>query len=144
MLSWGRQSRDAEREPLLPRHNQDTDLQASASRKLHTYQKLRAVSQGYMPSNDQLVSGIHQILASDVFQDSTAQDLSPSGRSLLATLERSLKHVAEFLERKNESDQIQDFIWYLSKSRLSVDTKDLGRRATKAKAKADLTGGKLT
>ncbi|CAI4219773.1 unnamed protein product [Parascedosporium putredinis] len=101
---------------------------------------LTNTSTRYMPSNDQLVSGIHQLLASDLFRDSTAQDLSPSGRSLLVTLERSLKHVAEFLERKNESDQIQDFIWYLSKSRLSVDTKDLGRRATKAKAKADLTG----
>jgi len=43
----------------------------------------------------------------------------------------------ELLQHKNSEDQIQDFIWFLSKSKVSVDVDDLAERASKAKAKAD-------
>ena len=45
------------------------------------------------------------------------------------------------VSQKNSKDQIQDFIWYLSKSRVSVDVEDIARRATRSKAKADATAG---
>jgi len=43
----------------------------------------------------------------------------------------------DFLQNKNGKDQIQDIIWFLTKSRISVDVGDLAERASRSKAKAD-------
>jgi hypothetical protein len=48
------------------------------------------------------------------------------------------------MNHKNGQDQIQDFVWYLTKARISVDVQDIARRTTKSKAKADATAGKLS
>ncbi|KAG7121564.1 hypothetical protein HYQ45_014490 [Verticillium longisporum] len=142
MMSWlgiGRKSReDREREPLLPRYNDDTALQARLHEKLHSYQMLRAMSKGYMPSNEQLITNLRTLLSADILNPETP-DLSDSGRALVIHIRLWLKQFIEVLIHKNDHDQIQDFIWYLSKSRLSVDTYDISERASRIKVKADAT-----
>lgn len=136
-----RRSRDGrETEPLLPRYNDDTTLQTRLHEKLHTYQMLRALSKGYMPSNEQLVINLRALLSADVLNPETS-GLSASGHALVLNIRLLLKQLIELLIHKNSQDQIQDFIWYLSKSRVAVDTYDISRRASQAKAKADTVAG---
>ena len=47
-----------EEEPLLSHYDDDTVLQRQLHQKLHTYQMLRALSKGYMPSNDQAITNL--------------------------------------------------------------------------------------
>ena len=137
---FGRKSqRDAEREPLLPKYeNVDTALQARLKEKLHTYQMLRALTKGSMPSTEQTIINLRTLLASDVLQASNT-DLSPTGRHLIRLLNTLVKQLVEFMRNKNSQDQIQDFIWYLSKSRISLDVNDISHQASKVKARADAT-----
>ena len=130
---------DGEREPLLPRHNQDTALQAGLKDKLHTYQMLNAVSRGYMPSNEQLVA--HLLHATEILRV-VPSDLSHTGKELIRSLREHIKQLVTFFEAKNGSDQIQDFVWYITKARLSVDTEDLERSAQEIRPRADITTGK--
>lgn len=129
---------DAEREPLLPLYNDDTSLQARLHEKLHTYQMLRAISKGYMPSNEQVMIHLRSLLSADILNPDSP-DLSDSGRALVRSTKLWLQQFIDFLHSKNSQDQIQDFIWYLSKSRLHVDMENIGARASRAKAKADTT-----
>lgn len=135
-----RTARDDEREPLLPRYNDDTVLQRKLHQKLHTYQMLRALSQGYMPSTEQTITNLRTLLASDVLNPDNA-DLSDSGRALVYYAKEWLRQFIELLEHKNHEDQIQDFLWYLSKARLEVNMEDIALRSSKAKAKADTAAG---
>ncbi|WYZ40003.1 hypothetical protein EsH8_IV_000344 [Colletotrichum jinshuiense] len=136
-FGFGRPSREErEREPLLPRYNDDTALQQRLHEKLHTYQMLRAIGKGYMPSNEQLIVNLRTLLSADVLNPDTP-DLSDSGRALVLNVKLLIKQLIELLLHKNDKDQIQDFIWYLTKARLSVDAYDIGARASKAKARAD-------
>ena len=137
---FGRKSqRDADREPLLPQYEDvDTQMQARLKEKLHTYQMLRALTKGSMPSTEQAIINLRTILASDVLQASNA-DLSPAGRDLIRHCRNFLKLFIEFLRNKNSEDQIQDFIWYLTKSRISLDVNDISHQASKVKARADAT-----
>ena len=95
-----------------------------------------------MPSTEQLIINLRTLLASDVLNPDNP-DLSDSSRLLLKFSKRWLSQLIEILRHKNDSDQIQDFIWFLSKSRVSLDTKDIGRTASNVKAKADATAGKF-
>ena len=135
-LGFGDRRRDAEREPLLPRYNDDTALQARLHEKLHSYQMLRAMSKGYMPSNEQTIVHLRSLLSADVLNPDLPE-LSDSGRALVRTVKLALKQFIELLVNKNSEDQIQDFIWCLAKARLHVDTQDLSARASLAKAKGD-------
>lgn len=140
-FGFGRPSREErEREPLLPRYNDDTALQQRLHEKLHTYQMLRAIGKGYMPSNEQLIVNLRTLLSADVLNPDTP-DLSDSGRALVLNVKLLIKQLIELLLHKNDKDQIQDFIWYLTKARLSVDAYDIGARASKAKARADTVAG---
>ena len=141
MLSFlrGRRGDDREREPLLPRHNQDTPRQASLEEKLRTFQILKALSHGYMPSNEQLVARLRKF--TDVLR-TVPGDISPSGRELVRASREHLEKLLAFFEDKNGGDQIQDFLWYLNKARLSIDTDDLEERARQIRPRADVaTGG---
>lgn len=131
-----------EDEPLLPQYGDDTVLQRELHQKLHTYQMLRALSQGYMPSNEQTIINLRTLLASDVLNPEN-QELSDSGRALVHYVKVWLKQFIELLHHKNDKDQIQDFIWYLTKSRVSVDVEDIVNRTSKAKSKAQTAAGKL-
>ncbi|TAQ88467.1 hypothetical protein B7494_g3176 [Chlorociboria aeruginascens] len=123
-------------QPLLPQYEDDTTLQRTVHKKLHTYQMLRALSKGFMPSTEQVIINLRTLLASDVLNPETP-GLSDSGRLLLKFTKKWLIDFIELLRTKNDGDQIQDFIWFLMHARLSVDTGDLIQTATSTRAKAD-------
>ncbi|KAF2268548.1 hypothetical protein CC78DRAFT_551367 [Lojkania enalia] len=131
-----RRSRTDDQRPLLPQYHDDTVLQRELHQKLHSYQMLRALSKGYMPSNEQVIVNLRSLLAADILNPDNP-DLSDSGRLLVKYSKRWLQELTELLQHKNSQDQIQDFIWYLTKARVSVDVDDIARRVTKSKAKAD-------
>ncbi|KOS20936.1 Uncharacterized protein ESCO_004491 [Escovopsis weberi] len=126
-----------QRQPLLPRYSDvETARQARLQEKLHTYQMLRALSQGYMPSNDQLVTLLRTLLSADVLNPDMPQ-LSASGRALVRTARLEIKQLIDLLLAKNGGDQIQDLIWCLARARLEVDAPTLRERASASKARAD-------
>ncbi|KAM7184220.1 hypothetical protein V8F33_013112 [Rhypophila sp. PSN 637] len=131
-----RHPRSDEEEPLLPQYDDETSLQRQVHQKLHTYQMFRALSKGFMPSNGQAIVNLRTLLASAFLNPDNAQ-LSDSGRALIHYTKQWIKQLIHLLENKNSKDQIQDFIWYLSKARVSIDMEDVVERAGKAKAKAD-------
>ncbi|KAH6988721.1 hypothetical protein EDB80DRAFT_730869 [Ilyonectria destructans] len=129
---------EGEREPLLPRYNDDTALQTRLHEKLHTYQMLRAMSKGFMPTNEQAIVHLRTLLSAQVLNPN-GNELSPSGRALVRSLRLWLTQLIAVLQHKNSEDQIQDFVWYLAKARLDVDVADIGARASRAKVQADAT-----
>lgn len=139
-LGFRKSKKQDDTEALLPQYADDTSLQRSLHQKMHSYQMVRALSKGYMPSTEQLIVNLRTLLASD-FLNPDNPDLSDSGRLLLKYTKQWLANFIEAIRHKNDADQIQDFIWFLSKSRISVDTEDLAKRASKVKAKADAAAG---
>lgn len=132
-----RKKRDeSEREPLLPQYEQDTVLQRELHQKLHSYQMYRALSKGFMPSTEQLIINLRTFLSSEVLNPDHP-DLSNSGRRLVKQTRTWVQQFMDLLQHKNDRDQIQDIIWFLTKSSISVDVDDLAARAQKSKAKAD-------
>lgn len=132
--------RSAEQEPLLPQYNDETALQRQLHQKLHTYQMFRALSKGFMPSNEQTIACLRTLLASDVLNPENSQ-LSDSGQALVHYTKQWIKQLIQLLQDKNAGDQIQNFIWYLAHARVSVDMEHIAERATRAKAKADRAAG---
>ncbi|PIA95988.1 hypothetical protein CB0940_10060 [Cercospora beticola] len=126
----------SEREPLLPQYNDDTVLQRELHQKLHSYQMYRAISKGFMPSTQQLIIHFRTFLASEVLNPEHP-DLSNSGRRLIKQTRQWIQQFMDLLEHKNGKDQIQDIIWFLTKSSISVDVEDIAVRAQKTKARAD-------
>ena len=129
-------------EALLAVYDDDTSLQRQLHQKVHSYQMYRALAKGYMPSTEQLVINLRSLLAADILNPDNP-DLSDSGRLLLKYTKDWLKEFIETLRNKNGEDQIQDFIWYLSKSRVSLDTEDIANSASKVKVKADSKAGRI-
>ncbi|KAL5120921.1 hypothetical protein ACEQ8H_001109 [Pleosporales sp. CAS-2024a] len=136
-LGFGRKRDDAH-QPLLPQYRDDTVLQRELHQKLHSYQMLRALSMGFMPSNEQTIINLRSVLAADILNPDNPE-LSDSGRLLVKFTKQWLHQFIHLLQHKNSHDQIQDFIWYLTKARLSIDVNDMARRTTRSKAKADAT-----
>ena len=137
-----RKSRADDRQPLLPQYHDDTSLQRQLHQKLHSYQMIRALSKGYMPSNEQVIINLRTLLSANILNPDNP-DLSDSGRLVVKYTKQWLQEFIEFLQHKNSQDQIQDFIWFLSKSKVSVDVDDIASRASKAKVKADTAAGTL-
>ncbi|KAI0883985.1 uncharacterized protein GGS22DRAFT_28410 [Annulohypoxylon maeteangense] len=129
---------DPEQEPLLSQYEQDTHLQRELYRKLHSYQMLNALTKGYMPSTEQTIVNLRTLLASDILNPENP-DLSNSGRRLVRLTKLWLQQFIALLQHKNGKDQLQDLVWFLSKSQISVDVDDLTSRVKKTKAKADIT-----
>lgn len=132
---------DEFRDPLLPQYDDDTTLQRELHQKLHTYQMLRALSQGFMPSNEQAIVNLRTILAADLLNPDH-DELSDSGRALVHYVKVWLKQFMDLLQHKNNGDPIQDFIWHLTHARVSVDVDDIVHKASKAKSKAQTAAGK--
>ncbi|KAI1453981.1 hypothetical protein F4805DRAFT_341076 [Annulohypoxylon moriforme] len=128
---------DPEREPLLPQYEQDTHLQRELYRKLHSYQMLKALTKGFMPSTEQTIVNLRTLLASDILNPENP-DLSNSGRRLVRLTKLWLQQFITLLQHKNDKDQLQDLVWFLSKSQISVDVDDLTSRVKKTKTKADI------
>ena len=137
-----RKSKGEDTEALLPQYGDDTTLQRTVHQKMHSYQMLRALSKGFMPSTEQLIINLRTLLAADVLNPDNP-DLSDSGRRLIKFSKQWLMEFIEMLRHKNDEDQIQDFVWFLSKSRVSLDTNHLVNKASNVKAKADVTAGKF-
>ncbi|KZF20047.1 hypothetical protein L228DRAFT_214416 [Xylona heveae TC161] len=133
-----RKSRQDDTDPLLPRYQDDTSLQRQLHQKLHTYQMFRALGKGFMPSTEQIIINLRTLLASDLLNPANPE-LSDSGRLLVKYTKQWLIEFIDLLHHKNGDDQIQDFIWYLTKARVSLDVADLADRASKVRAKADTT-----
>jgi len=132
-----------EEEPLLSQYDDETSLQRQLHQKLHTFQMLRALSKGFMPSNEQAIVNLRTLLSASILNPDSA-DLSDSGRALAHYTKQLIKQLIELLQHKNSDDQIQDFIWYLTKARVSVDIEDIAERASRAKSKADTAARKYT
>ena len=137
-----RKRKGEDTEALLPQYSDDTAMQKSVHQKMHSYQMFRALSKGFMPSTEQLIINLRTLLASDVLNPDNP-DLSDSGRLLIKFSKQWLMEFIEMLRHKNDGDQIQDFIWFLSKSRVSLDTNDLVNKASNVKAKADAKAGEF-
>lgn len=136
-----KKSRSDDTQPLLPQYEDDTSMQRRIHQKLHTYQMLRALSKGYLPSTEQVIINLRTVLSSDVLNPETP-GLSDSGRQLLKYSRQWLSQFIDLLRNKNGEDQIQDFMWSLRHARLSVDTTSLIQTVTSTRAKADASAGK--
>lgn len=131
-----RKGNSSDRQPLLPQYEDDTVLQRELHQKLHSYQMLRALSKGFLPSTEQTIVNLRTILASDVL-NAENPDLSDSGRRLVRYSRQWIMQFIDLLRHKNDGDLLQDAIWFLTKSRVSFDVGDVTRRARNTKAKAD-------
>lgn len=138
----GRKSKSADTQPLLPRYEDETALQRRLHQKLHTYQMIRALLKGFMPSTEQTIINLRTLLASDVLNPNN-KDLSQPGRRLVRNCREWLKQFIDLLQHKNSDDQIQDFFWDLTKARVALDMDDIARQASTAKAKADASASTI-
>ncbi|KAL4742320.1 hypothetical protein BDV11DRAFT_202821 [Aspergillus similis] len=126
----------AETEPLLPRYDDETSRQRRLHQKIHTYQMLRAFSEGYMPSTEQAVANLRTLLAFDIFNPRNP-DIGSVGRQLVRDCRLWIQLLIEFLQTKNGEDQLQEFIWHLSHGRATIHAGQLTQRAADTKVKAD-------
>lgn len=129
-----------EMDPLLPRFEEESSTQRRLREKLRTYQKLCALSEGYMPSTDQAVAHLRAVLASDVLNHRN-QDIGAVGRQIILDVRNWFHVLIDFLRDKNPDDQLQQFLWLLSRSRASLDPSKLPRQASSAKSNADTKAG---
>ncbi|CAK39127.1 uncharacterized protein An05g00900 [Aspergillus niger] len=129
-----------ETEPLLPRYREDTTLQRRLHQKLHTYQMIRALSDGYMPSTEQAIINLRTLLASDVLSPHT-HDVGTVGRQIVRDCRLWIQVFIELLQEKNGDDKLQEFLWHLSRSRASIDPNKIQQRANQTKARADTKAG---
>lgn len=129
-----------ETEPLLPRYEDDTSRQRQLHQKLHSYQMLRALSEGYMPSTEQTIVNLRTLLASDVLNIRN-QDFGSAGRQLVRDCRLWIQVFIEFVQDKNSQDQLQEFLWHLSRSRVSLDSSRVSQQAGQIKARADTKAG---
>jgi hypothetical protein len=139
-LGSRKQKRSGDRQPLLPVYEDDTSLQRMAHQKMHTYQMVRALSKGFMPSTEQTIINLRTLLYSDVLNPETP-GLSDSGRKLMKYSKQWLQEFIDLLRNKNDGDQIQDFIWFILHAKMEIDTGDLIQTATNTRAKADASAG---
>lgn len=132
-----------ETEPLLPRYEEDTTLQRRLHQKLHSFQMLRALSEGYMPSTEQVIINLRTLLASDILNPRT-QDIGSVGRQLIRDCRIWIQVFIELLRDKNNDDKLQEFLWHLSRSRASLDRGQVAQHASHVKARQDTKAGKIT
>ena len=144
-MPWFRSSspscdRDSDTRPLLADYDAATTLQSKVAAKLHTYQMIRALFKGYYPSTEQLIIHLRVLLSADVLDPATTQ-LSADGRKLVRHVRRLIEELIEFLRNKNSEDQIQEFLWCVTRAQVRLDVGDMMQRAERAKAGADVGVG---
>lgn len=94
-----------------------------------------------MPSNEQVIINLRTLLASDVLNPHS-DDVSEPGRQLARDVKTLMKSFIELLKDKNDEDQIQEFFWHLSKSRVSINSSALSSQAAHATSQANTQAGK--
>ncbi|CAK7213523.1 hypothetical protein SCUCBS95973_001822 [Sporothrix curviconia] len=118
---------EGERRPLLANGDEETENQRVLHQKLHTYQMVRAMGSGYLPSTAQAVANLRRIVPEQQQQHRSQphhgsfSDLSPSGRALSQLSTRFVEQLITLLEHKNGGDQIQDFVYCVQRARLDVN-----------------------
>lgn len=95
-----------------------------------------------MPSNEQVITNLRTLLASEVLNP-RSDDVSEPGRQLARDVKTLMKTFIELLKDKNDQDQIQEFFWHLSKSRVSINSSALSSQAAHATSQANTRAGKL-
>lgn len=137
-----RKHRDVEDDPLLPESDHDTALQARLHHKFRTYHMFRALTHGFIPSNDQVIILFRALVAADLLNPSQSA-VSDSGRILAKSTRQLLQQLIDLLRNKNSDDQLQDSIWLLCHSEVLVDAQDLSQRLAKTQKRANISAGKL-
>jgi hypothetical protein len=132
---------EADDDPLLGAEDDDTPRQRQLRRKLHSYQMIRALAHGYLPSTEQTVAQLRAVLASDVLNPHD-DELSNSGRQLARDIKLTIRAFMDLLREKIPDDELQEFLWHFSKARASLDTSELVSQASAVKAQADTKAGK--
>ncbi|CAK7563929.1 MAG: hypothetical protein SEPTF4163_001811 [Sporothrix epigloea] len=116
---------EGERRPLLANGGEETEHQIRLHQKLQTYQMVRAMGSGYLPSTSQTVANLRRVMPGDEHRPShstsSSSELSPSGRALSQLSNRLVEQLVTLLEKKNGGDQIQDFVYYVQRARLDVN-----------------------
>lgn len=135
-FGYRRRAEDSAQQPLLAQYQHETTREQRLHEKLHTYQMLRALSKGYLPSNEQLIVNLRSLLASDLLNPDQSS-VTDSGRLLTRYTKQLLRQLIDVLQHKNFSDEAQDLLWYLKKSRVGLNTSNLSARAAEAKSKAN-------
>lgn len=93
-----------------------------------------------MPSTEQTIANLRTLLASDVLSVRN-QDIGSVGRQLVRDCRLWIQVFIEFVRDKNSQDQLQEFLWHLSRSRASLDSSRVSEQAGKIKARADTKAG---
>lgn len=137
-----RKPQSGETQPLLPQHEDETTLQHRLDEKLRTYEVLRAMSRGFLPSTEQGIAQLRVLLASDLLNPNNPS-LSLAGRQLARDCRAVVRVFIDVVQEKNGKDQLQEFLWQFSRSKASVDRRDLAERASMAKTRADTAAGRL-
>src|SRR5580692_1267286 len=103
MSCFGCASRDDDDEssPLLPQAV-DAGLQPALRQKFHSYQMIRALRHGYLPSTEQLVVILRRLQAADLLDPDPA--LSEAGHALAREARQWLGALVQLLLRKNRED----------------------------------------
>lgn len=122
-----------ETDPLLPRYEDQSTYERRVRQKLRTYEKLYALADGFMPSTDQTVAHLRAVLASDVLSPRN-KDIGAVGRQIVLDCRHWLQALIDLLLEKNGEDQLQQFLWYLARSRASLEPSKtkLARQASQA------------
>lgn len=126
--------------PLLPQYDENTILQHRIHQKLHSYQMIRALTMGYMPSTDQLIVNLRTLVASDAL-DTNAPGLSRRSRLLLKHLKQWLGDFIEMLHNKSNQDQFQEFIWAASHARVPPGIGDINPAKIALDTRKDVANG---
>ena len=135
-----RKAATAERQPLLQHTQDETTLQHRLRDKLHTYEMIQALSQGFLPSTNQLTGHLRALISSDLLNPDNPT-LSMSGRQLARDCRACIRIFIGILHEKNGDDYLQEFIWQFSQSKASLDVAALERQASTTKAHADTAAG---
>jgi hypothetical protein len=117
----------AAREPLIARENDEVSRKKEEAlrRKLHTYEIILALKQGYMPDTQQLAAWGRYILRSSAL-DSRNRRLSPQGRQFIRHVRAWIEALIDLLMCKNYDDKIQEFIYHTSHVNLMAKIPDVG------------------
>src|ERR1700730_15071886 len=113
-------------QPLLPKSQpkpspQEITQKREIRAKLRTYEILLALSNGYFPTTKQFSGHLHWLLRSGILEPRNRR-LSVRGRNTIRDLRAWIEAVAEEAENKNSGDEVQEFVWELTKADVDVCT----------------------
>ncbi|RKF59285.1 Uncharacterized protein C32A11.02c [Erysiphe neolycopersici] len=138
MPCWGTRTKSSidDQEPLLAQYEDETRFQQKAHQKMHSYQMVRALLKGYLPSNEQIIINFRTLLASDLLNLDTT-GLSSSSEALMKYFKEWIIRFIQLLKHKNEKNHIQDLIYLLIHAKVLIETESITRKISDSKTMAD-------